>query len=76
MVGPLNIGMSREAAEKRAREALSMVGLLDAAEESPYDLDLSERKMVAIASVVILESLCWRFSMIWISWRSILSGSS
>ena len=48
MVGPLNIGMSREAAEKRAREALSMVGLLDAAEENPYDLDLSERKMVAI----------------------------
>ena len=56
MVGPLNIGMSREAAEKRAREALSMVGLLDAAEENPYDLDLSERKMVAIASVVAMDT--------------------
>ena len=56
MVGPLNIGMNREAAEKRAREALSMVGLLDAAEENPYDLDLSERKMVAIASVVAMDT--------------------
>ena len=40
----------------RAREALSMVGLLDAAEENPYDLDLSERKMVAIASVVAMDT--------------------
>ena len=56
MVGPLNIGMGREEAERRAREALSMVGLLDAAEENPYDLDLSERKMVAIASVVAMDT--------------------
>ena len=56
MVGPLNIGMGREEAERRAREALSMVGLLDAAEENPYDLDLSERTMVAIASVVAMDT--------------------
>lgn len=56
MVGPLNIGMSREEAEKQAREALSMVGLFGAAEENPYDLDLSERKMVAIASVVAMDT--------------------
>lgn len=55
MVGPLNIGMSREEAKNRAEEALEMTGLLSAAEENPYDLDLSERKMVAIASVVAMD---------------------
>ena len=55
MVGPLNIGMSRKEGEQRAREALEMVGLLHAANENPYDLDLSERKMVAIASVVAMD---------------------
>ncbi len=55
MVGPLNLGKSREEAKKLAEEALEMVGLLEAAEENPYDLDLSERKMVAIASVVAMD---------------------
>ncbi|ADL03601.1 ABC transporter ATP-binding protein [Lacrimispora saccharolytica] len=55
MVGPLNLGMSRSEAQKRASEALAMVGLMEAAEENPYDLDLSERKMVAIASVVAMD---------------------
>ncbi len=55
MVGPLNLGKSREEAQKLAAEALEMVGLLAAAEENPYDLDLSERKMVAIASVVAMD---------------------
>ncbi|MBE5977939.1 MAG: ATP-binding cassette domain-containing protein [Paenibacillaceae bacterium] len=55
MVGPLNIGMTRKEGEKRAREALEMVGLLHAEKENPYDLDLSERKMVAIASVVAMD---------------------
>lgn len=55
MVGPLNLGMSREDAKKHATDALDMVGLLHAAEENPYDLDLSERKMVAIASVVAMD---------------------
>ncbi|PJJ29353.1 ABC transporter ATP-binding protein [Lacrimispora celerecrescens] len=55
MVGPLNLGKSREEAQKLAAEALEMVGLMEAAEENPYDLDLSERKMVAIASVVAMD---------------------
>ena len=55
MVGPLNIGMTRKEGEQRAREALEMVGLLHAEKEKPYDLDLSERKMVAIASVVAMD---------------------
>ena len=56
MVGPLNLGMSRGEAQKRAEEALEMVGLMGAAGENPYDLDLSERKMVAIASVVAMDT--------------------
>ncbi len=56
MVGPLNLGKSREEAQKLAADALEMVGLMDAAEENPYDLDLSERKMVAIASVVAMDT--------------------
>lgn len=55
MVGPLNLGKSREEAGELAAEALEMVGLMDSAEENPYDLDLSERKMVAIASVVAMD---------------------
>ncbi|SET52077.1 ABC transporter ATP-binding protein [Lacrimispora sphenoides] len=55
MVGPLNLGKSREEAGELAAEALEMVGLMEAAEENPYDLDLSERKMVAIASVVAMD---------------------
>lgn len=55
MIGPLNIGMSRAEAKAQAEAALEMVGLLSAAEENPYDLDLSERKMVAIASVVAMD---------------------
>lgn len=55
MVGPLNLGKSREEAQKLALNALEMVGLMESAEENPYDLDLSERKMVAIASVVAMD---------------------
>lgn len=56
MVGPLNIGMSREKAMERAKAALSMVGLLEALNENPYDLELSERKLVAVASVVAMDT--------------------
>lgn len=55
MVGPLNIGMTREEAKEHAILALKMVGLEDALEVNPYDLDLAERKMVAIASVVAMD---------------------
>lgn len=56
MVGPLNLGVTREEAKKRALAALELVGLSDVAEENPYDLDLSERKMVAIASVAAMDT--------------------
>ncbi len=56
MFGPLNIGMSKEKAEKQAREALAQVGLASQAESNPYDLELSERKLVAIASVLAMDT--------------------
>ena len=54
--GPLNIGMSPQEAEASAHEALRMVGLDEKAGENPYDLELSDRKMVAIASVLAMNT--------------------
>ena len=56
MFGPLNIGMPKEKAEESARQALQQVGLSAQAESNPYDLELSERKLVAIASVLAMDT--------------------
>ncbi len=56
MFGPLNIGMDRRKAKKKAMEALEIVGLAHLAKENPYDLELCERKLVAIASVLAMET--------------------
>ena len=56
MFGPLNIGMPPQEAEASAHEALRMVGLDEKAGENPYDLELSDRKMVAIASVLAMNT--------------------
>ena len=56
MFGPLNIGMSPQEAEASAHEALRMVGLDEKAGENTYDLELSDRKMVAIASVLAMNT--------------------
>ena len=37
-------------------EALKTVGLEALAEENPYDLELSQRKLVAIASVLAMDT--------------------
>ena len=56
MFGPLNIGMTQEEAKKKALEALEMMGLSEKEKENPYDLEMYERKMVAIASVVAMDT--------------------
>lgn len=56
MFGPLNIGMNREEAKAKALNALEMMGLSGKEKENPYDLELYERKMVAIASVVAMNT--------------------
>lgn len=56
MFGPLNIGMTEEAARKNAIDALAVVGLSDKKDENPYDCQLSERKMISIASVLAMNT--------------------
>lgn len=56
MFGPLNIGMKKEEAQRKAQDALRMVGLEALAQENPYDLELSQRKLIAIASVIAMDT--------------------
>jgi energy-coupling factor transporter ATP-binding protein EcfA2 len=50
--GPLNRGMGREPAMKRAHSALEMVGMSAAAGRAPYHLSAGEKKRVAIAGTL------------------------
>jgi len=50
--GPLNMGLPPEEAERRAREALSAVGLLGFECRHPHRLSAGERKRAALASVL------------------------
>jgi energy-coupling factor transporter ATP-binding protein EcfA2 len=50
--GPLNHGMGREPAMKRAHSALEMVGMSAAAGRAPYHLSAGEKKRVAIAGTL------------------------
>lgn len=54
MFGPVQIGMSKEQARMRAQEAMEMVGLLHLKKVNPYDLGLSERKLVSIAAILAM----------------------
>ena len=56
MFGPLNIGMSKEQAKKKALEVLQWLGLEDKINDNPYDLGLSERKLIALASVLAMDT--------------------
>ena len=56
MFGPLNIGMSPEKAKEQSVRALELMGLSGKENENPYDLELYERKMTAIASVVAMDT--------------------
>ncbi|MGN7387190.1 ABC transporter ATP-binding protein [Sporosarcina sp. SAFN-015] len=56
MFGPLNIGQTDAEALANSREMLALVGLADKAEENPYDLSLAERKMVAMASILAMDT--------------------
>ena len=56
MFGPMNIGMSKQTAKEEALKALELMGLSGKEEMNPYDLELNERKMVAIASVLAMDT--------------------
>ena len=56
MFGPLQIGMSKKQAKEVAIKALDMVGLKGTEKINPYDLGLSDRKMVSIAAIVAMDT--------------------
>ncbi|MFV0556142.1 MAG: energy-coupling factor ABC transporter ATP-binding protein [Lactovum sp.] len=56
MFGPLNLGKTRQEAEQAAKEAISEFNLEDRLEENPYDLSLAERKQIAIASILAMDT--------------------
>ena len=56
MFGPLNIGQSIEKAKSNSIEALNLVGLIEHKDENPYDLSLSERKLITIASIIAMDT--------------------
>lgn len=54
--GPKNQGLSQEEAQKRAREALRMVGLSEEYEkQSPFELSGGQKRRVAISGVLAME---------------------
>lgn len=54
--GPRNLGLSREEAEKKAKEALRMVGMGEAYDKSsPFELSGGQKRRVAIAGVLAME---------------------
>lgn len=56
MFGPLNIGMNNDEALKHSLAALELVGLSAAINDNPYDMGLSERKLIAIASILAMDT--------------------
>jgi len=56
MFGPLQIGMDKAAARRNAEEALESVALSGLETTNPYDLGLSVRKLVAVASILAMDT--------------------
>jgi energy-coupling factor transport system ATP-binding protein len=54
--GPRNLGLRGTELDRRVAEALEVVGLAGAADENPYDLGYSRRKLLAIASVLAMRT--------------------
>jgi cobalt/nickel transport system ATP-binding protein len=53
--GPLNLGLSPEKAEQKARSCLRAVGLDALADRPPYHLSGGEKRKVAIAGILAME---------------------
>ena len=54
--GPRNLGYSSEQVEALVKDALVMTELSDKTETNPYDLSPTWRKMVALASVIAMDT--------------------
>lgn len=55
MFGPINIGLSKEEAYENSMRALKKLGMDKHSERNPYDLNLSEQKLVTIASILAMD---------------------
>lgn len=56
MFGPLNTGQSTVEARENSLKALELLGLTGYSQTHPYDLSLSDRKLVSIAAVIAMET--------------------
>jgi len=54
--GPHNLGLRGHELHRRALRALLQVGLANVAGVNPYDLGFSERKLLALASVIAMDT--------------------
>jgi energy-coupling factor transport system ATP-binding protein len=54
--GPKNLGLDPERVEALVRDALALTQLLDKTEMNPYDLSATWRKMVALASIISMDT--------------------
>jgi energy-coupling factor transport system ATP-binding protein len=52
--GPRNLGWDTSTIRRMVEHSLDVVGLMDVAGANPYDLDLSRRKLVSLASVLAM----------------------
>jgi cobalt/nickel transport system ATP-binding protein len=52
--GPANLGLRGDALETRVREALEAVGMADRIDRTPHHLSFGERRLVAIATVLVM----------------------
>ncbi len=57
--GPLNMGLTTEQAEQKARDALDTMGLAGLAERSSHHLSDGERRRAAIATVLSMKPDIW-----------------
>jgi len=54
--GPRNLGFNSEQVQSLVKDALAMTELSDKTETNPYDLSATWRKMVALASVIAMDT--------------------
>jgi energy-coupling factor transport system ATP-binding protein len=54
--GPKNLGYGKEQVDSLVKEALRMTELTDKVETNPYDLSATWRKMVALASIISMNT--------------------
>lgn len=54
--GPKNLEVSSDIIDQSAKAALQAVGLEGAEERHPFDLQLSQRKMLALASTLVMQT--------------------